>query len=116
LVLKMGCEAQVAERLSMLRDLSIFVDEIANLIPDKHRPYVGDSAFAHKGGIHVSAVRKNPATYEHISPSLVGNSQRVLVSDLSGESTILFKAREFGIDMEREKKAAREVLKRIKEL
>jgi len=100
----------------MLRDLSIFVDEVANLVPDKHRPYVGDSAFAHKGGTHVSAVRKNPVTYEHINPSLVGNSQRVLVSDLSGESTILFKAREFGIDMEREKKAAKEVLKKIKEL
>jgi 2-isopropylmalate synthase len=116
LVLKMGYEAEGAERLSMLRDLSIFVDEVANLVPDKHRPYVGDSAFAHKGGTHVSAVRKNPVTYEHINPSLVGNSQRVLVSDLSGESTILFKAREFGIDMEREKKAAKEVLKKIKEL
>jgi 2-isopropylmalate synthase len=116
LVVKMGYEAARAGRLSMLRDLSIFVDEIANLIPDKHRPYVGDSAFAHKGGIHVAAVRKNPVTYEHINPSLVGNSQRVLVSDLSGESTILFKAREFGIDMDREKKAAKEVLKKIKEL
>jgi 2-isopropylmalate synthase len=116
LILKMGCEAMPAERLSALRDLSLFVDEVANRIPDKHRPYVGEAAFAHKGGIHVSAVRKNPLTYEHINPALVGNSQRVLVSDLAGESTILHKAREFGIDMEKDRRAAKEVLKRIKEL
>jgi 2-isopropylmalate synthase len=116
LILKMGCEGAPRMRLSGLRELSVFVDEVANHIPDKHRPYVGDAAFAHKGGIHVSAVRKNPLTYEHIDPALVGNSQRVLVSDLSGESTILHKARQFGIDMEKDKKAAREVLKRIKEL
>ncbi len=116
LVLKMGCEGIDAGRLAALRDLSLFVDEVANLIPDKHRPYVGDSAFAHKGGIHVSAIRKNPATYEHIDPALVGNSQRVLVSDLSGEGSILAKAKEFGLDMEKDRKAAREVLKRVKEL
>ena len=69
LVLKMGCEGIDGGRLAALRDLSLFVDEVANLIPDKHRPYVGDSAFAHKGGIHVSAIRKNPATYEHIDPA-----------------------------------------------
>jgi 2-isopropylmalate synthase len=99
-----------------LRDLSIFVDEVANLIPNKNRPYVGSAAFAHKGGIHAAAVRKNPATYEHIDPPLVGNSQRFLVSDLSGESTILLKAGEFGINMENDKKAAREVLRRVKEM
>ena len=114
LVLKMGCEGIDAGRLAALRDLSLFVDEVANLIPDKHRPYVGDSAFAHKGGIHVSAIRKNPATYEHIDPALVGNSQRVLVSDLSGEGSILAKAKEFGLDMEKDRKAAREVLKRVR--
>ena len=81
--------ARTAEKLAALRDLSLFVDEVANLIPDKRRPYVGSAAFAHKGGIHVSAIRKNPVTYEHIDPALVGNSQRFLVSDLSGESTIL---------------------------
>ncbi len=116
LVLKMGCEGIDARKLAALRDLSIFVDEVANLIPDKHRPYVGDAAFAHKGGIHVSAIRKNPATYEHIDPALVGNSQRVLVSDLSGEGSILAKAGEFGLDMEKDRKAAREVLKRVKDL
>ncbi len=116
LILKMGCEGMDRTKLQALRGLSVFVDEVANLIPNKNRPYVGSAAFAHKGGIHASAVRKNPATYEHIDPPLVGNSQRFLVSDLSGESTILLKARQFGIDMENDKKAVREVLRRVKEM
>jgi 2-isopropylmalate synthase len=116
LVLKMGREGVSREKLAKLRELSIFVDEIANFIPDKHRPFVGDAAFAHKAGIHVSAIRRNPATYEHVDPSLIGNSQRVLVSDYSGQSSILHKAKEFGIDIEKDKKTAKEVLKRIKDL
>jgi len=116
LILKMGYTGIEKDRLSQLRELSLFVDEMANLIPDKHRPYVGESAFAHKGGIHVSAIRKNPETYEHVDPALVGNSQRVLVSDLSGESSILYKAKEFNIDIEKEKKAARDIIKKIKEM
>ena len=116
LILKMGVAALDPERLSRLRELSVFVDETANFIPDKHRPYVGDSAFAHKGGIHVSAVKRNPDTYEHVEPALVGNSQRILVSDQSGASTILSKAREYGIDMEKDKKAAKEILTKVKDL
>jgi 2-isopropylmalate synthase len=116
IILKMGYEGMDPEKVRKLRELSIFVDETANMIPDKHRPYVGDSAFAHKGGIHVSAIRKNPMTYEHIEPALVGNSQRILVSDLSGESTILSKARELGIDIEKDKKTAKEVLRKVKDL
>ncbi len=116
LILKMGCDSGARKKLSALRDLSLFVDEIANMLPNKMRPYVGGAAFAHKGGIHAAAVKKNPDTYEHIEPSLVGNSQRFLVSDLSGESTILLKAKEFGIDMENDKKAVREILRRIKEM
>jgi 2-isopropylmalate synthase len=116
LVLKMGCTGTSRKTLRKLRDLSLFVDETANFIPDKHRPYVGEAAFAHKGGIHVSAVRRNPATYEHIEPGLVGNLQRILVSDQSGASTILSKAREYGIDMEKDKKAATSVLKKVKDL
>ncbi|HOP84864.1 MAG TPA: citramalate synthase [Syntrophorhabdaceae bacterium] len=116
LILKMGYEGLSREKLVQLRELSLFVDEMANLIPDKHRPYVGDSAFAHKGGIHVSAIRRNPETYEHIEPHLVGNRQRVLISDLSGESSILYKAEEFNIDIEKDKKAAKEIVKKIKEL
>jgi 2-isopropylmalate synthase len=116
LVLKMGCDGISLEKLLKLRELSLFVDETANFIPDKHRPYVGDAAFAHKGGIHVSAVQRNPATYEHIEPGLVGNIQRILVSDQSGASTILSKAKEYGIDMEKDKKAAASVLKKVKDL
>jgi 2-isopropylmalate synthase len=115
-ILKMGREGIDRDRLGRLKEISLYVDEMANFIPDKHRPYVGDSAFAHKGGIHVSAIRKNPETYEHVDPKLVGNSQRVLVSDLSGESNIRQKAEEFGIDLDRDKKVAKEVLKRVKEL
>jgi 2-isopropylmalate synthase len=115
-VLKMGHEGIEAERLRKLRELSLFVDEMANFIPDKHRPFVGESAFAHKGGIHVSAVKKNPETYEHIRPELVGNRRRMLVSELSGTATILAKAKEYGIQMESKKGLARDVLKKIKEL
>jgi 2-isopropylmalate synthase len=116
LMVKMGCEGLREGDLSKLRELSLYIDEMANFIPDKHRPFVGDSAFAHKGGIHVSAVRKNSETYEHIAPHLVGNRQRVLVSDLSGESTLLHKAEEFGIEMERGRKVVKEVLKKVKAL
>ena len=115
-VLKMGCEGISEESIKRLRELSLFVDEMANFIPDKHRPYVGESAFAHKGGIHVSAVRRNPETYEHIKPSLVGNTQRVLISDLSGESSILYKAKEFNIDIEKDKKLVKDVVKKVKDL
>ncbi len=116
LILKMGHTGIRKERLTHLRDLSLFVDEMANLIPDKHRPYVGESSFAHKGGIHVSAIRKNPETYEHIRPELVGNTQRVLISDLSGEASILYKAKEYNIDVEKDRKLVRDVVRKIKEL
>ncbi|MCX8023127.1 MAG: citramalate synthase [Syntrophorhabdaceae bacterium] len=115
-ILKMGHTGIEKERLVHLRSLSLFVDEMANFIPDKHRPYVGESAFAHKGGIHVSAIRRNPETYEHIKPELIGNTQRVLISDLSGESSILYKAKEFNIDIEKDKKLVREVVRQVKDL
>ncbi len=116
ITVKMGFDGADRLHLEKLKELSLFIDEMANFVPDKHRAYVGDAAFAHKGGIHVSGVRKNPETYEHIEPHRVGNRQRVLVSDLSGESTILYKAKELGIDIEKDKKAVKEVLKRVKEL
>lgn len=116
IILKMGYTGIRPDRLAHLRKLALFVDEMANFLPDKHRPYVGDSAFAHKGGIHVSAIRRNPETYEHIRPERVGNTQRVLVSDLSGESSILYKAKEFNIDIEKDRKLAREVVKKVKDL
>jgi 2-isopropylmalate synthase len=98
--LKLDCRCVTDEQLKKLRDVSRFVNEIGNLRHFRQQPFVGDSAFAHKAGIHVSAVRRNPETYEHIKPELVGNSQRVLISDLAGKSNILRKAEEFNIRLD----------------
>ncbi|HEY8515758.1 MAG TPA: citramalate synthase [Candidatus Binatia bacterium] len=98
LQLKMGYQCVKPEKLRGLTELSHFVDELANREPFKQQPYVGQSAFAHKAGLHASAVRKHAATYEHIDPALVGNHQRVLVSDQAGRSNLLHKAKELGID------------------
>jgi 2-isopropylmalate synthase len=98
LQLKMGYSCVKPEKLRGITELSHFVDELANREPQKSQAYVGLSAFAHKAGLHASAVRKHAATYEHIDPSLVGNHQRVLVSDQAGRSNLLHKAKELGID------------------
>lgn len=100
LQLKLGYECVEPGQLHALTPLSHFVSELANLSHRKHLAFVGESAFAHKGGIHVSAVMKTPATYEHISPERVGNRRRVLISDLSGRSNVLYKARELGIALD----------------
>ena len=84
LKLKLGVDCVSDEDLRKLRDLSYFVSEVANMVPDDHRPFVGRSAFAHKGGVHVSAVLRHPRTYEHIEPERVGNERRFVVSELSG--------------------------------
>jgi len=115
LQLKMNHSCVPEDQLSQLRDLSHFVDEIANLDPVGRTGFVGRSAFAHKGGIHVSAVMKEPKAYEHIDPELVGNTRRVLVSDLSGQSNVRYKAEEMQIDLS-ENDAAKKAVKRIKEL
>jgi 2-isopropylmalate synthase len=116
LVLKMGRSCISADRLKRLRDVARFVNELANLHHDKHQPFVGDSAFAHKGGIHVSAVRRNPLTYEHIEPGLVGNAQRILISDLAGRSNVVSKALELGIALDGESDLASEVVEKVKRL
>ncbi|MBI5694230.1 MAG: citramalate synthase [Nitrospirae bacterium] len=116
LKLKMGMDSIPAENLKKLRDTSRFVTEIANLRHFKHQPYVGDSAFAHKGGIHVSAVMKASETYEHIKPELVGNFQRILVSDLSGRSNIIHKATEYGIDLTKDTPQVNHILRTLKEM
>jgi len=116
LQLKMRIPCITPGRLKKLRDISRFVYEMANLPHFKHQPYVGESAFAHKGGIHVSAVLRSPQTYEHIKPELVGNRQRVLVSDLSGRSNLIYKAAEYGVDIESRSEAVQEVLTRLKAL
>jgi 2-isopropylmalate synthase len=97
LQLKMGYECLSTEQLKHLTELSRFISDVANVPPLNQRPFVGKSAFAHKGGVHVSAVLKNTIAYEHIDPGEVGNRRRVLVSDLSGKSNIEFKTREMNI-------------------
>jgi 2-isopropylmalate synthase len=116
LMLKMGLPCIPAPNLRDLRDVSRFVSELANRKPWQAQPYVGDSAFAHKGGIHVSAVVKHPETYEHVDPELVGNHRRVLVSELSGVSNILWKAREYGIDLDKNTPETRRILETLKRL
>ena len=88
LFLKMGRTARCAANLADLRDLSLYFDELANLRPDTKAPYVGASAFAHKGGLHANAAQKVKSSYEHIDPALVGNHTRVLVSDMAGRSSV----------------------------
>ena len=116
LVLKLNLPCISRKQLSKLQDVSRFVYELANLQPLNHQPYVGRSAFAHKGGVHVSAICKKPQTYEHILPSLVGNVQRVLISDLSGKSSIMQKAREFKINISSRDPVVHEIVDRLKYL
>lgn len=100
LQLKMGRDCVPPEKLRDLTELSRYVAEVANLTHDSHYPFVGASAFAHKGGIHVAAMLKNPLSYQHIDPTLVGNQQRSVVSELSGRGNIVDKAVQFGLDTE----------------
>jgi 2-isopropylmalate synthase len=99
LQLKMGYSCVGEEKVQQLTELSRFVSEVANIPPSNSRPFVGKSAFTHKGGVHVSAIMKNPAAYEHMDPKDVGNRRRVLVSDLSGKSNIAYKTKELGIKL-----------------
>jgi len=113
LALKMNMECLPEGKLASLTDTAHYVAEMANLSPDGHLAYVGKSAFAHKGGIHVSAIRRNPDSYQHIDPARVGNTMRVVVSELSGRSNLLSKSEEFGLDAEHH---VGDVLDQIKEL
>ncbi len=116
LKLKMGIDCVSDASLARLRELSRYVDELANLPHRKRQPYVGDSAFAHKAGMHVDAIVKNPLTYEHIVPEKVGNRRRILVSDMAGRSSILQKAAELGISLTRDSPELAEILKKVKQL
>ena len=114
LSLKMGHDTVGSEKMQLLTELSRFVFETANLSPATHMPYVGESAFAHKAGLHIDAIRKNEKTYEHVDPTLVGNERRFLISELSGSSNVLdrFERRQMITD----KKLARKILQRVQEL
>ncbi|MDA3971598.1 MAG: citramalate synthase [Desulfobulbaceae bacterium] len=116
LALKMGCQFKVCENLTSLSETSRYINELANLAPNRYQPYVGASAFAHKGGIHVSAVQKNPLTYEHIEPEKVGNERRILISDQSGRSNVLHKAKQYGIDLKSKDPVVTTILKDLKSL
>jgi 2-isopropylmalate synthase len=116
LALKMGHRFKAAERLEQLSEVSRFVDELANLPHNKYLPYVGVAAFAHKGGIHVSAVERNPLTYEHIQPEKVGNIRRILISDQSGKSNVLYKARKIGIELDKSDPMLTTIVKELKQL
>ncbi len=114
LELKMGYECLPKGNIQHLYDLSHFVAEVANITPDEHLPFVGKSAFAHKGGVHVAAMRRSAQSYQHVEPELVGNKMRVVVSDLSGRGNLLSKAEEHGVEVEGEEVVG--VLNDIKEL
>lgn len=116
LQLKLGYDCLDPQQLQHLTPTSRLISEIANLAPNDHAAFVGLSAFAHKGGIHVSAVERNPLTYEHIQPEQVGNSRRIVVSDQAGLSNILAKARSWGIELDKQDPRCREILQRLKTL
>jgi 2-isopropylmalate synthase len=116
LELKLGHTTVGPERLASLTSVCRFIAELANLPLRNDQPFVGKSAFAHKGGVHVSAVLKDSATYEHVVPELVGNRQRVLVSDLSGRGNIMYKLKQHGLADRLDEDARRELLERIKQM
>jgi len=116
LALKLGYNLNCGPNLKKLRDVSLFVDDMGNLRPDIRAPFVGATSFAHKGGVHANAVEKVRHSYEHIDPKLVGNRTRVLVSDMSGRSSVMMKAREMGLDLDEKSSAMKSFLKELKQL
>lgn len=116
LQLKLGLRCLPEGKMPELRVCSRFVAELANQVPHRQQPFVGDSAFAHKGGVHVSAVLRNPATYEHVPPESVGNQRRILVSEVSGRATVEEKAREYRLDLKGKEGAVQKIVNTMKEM
>ncbi|MCD1259082.1 citramalate synthase [Paenibacillus athensensis] len=116
LQLKLKYDVISDEQLKTLAQVSRYVSEIANMHMPVNQPYVGNAAFAHKGGIHVSAILKDASTYEHIAPELVGNKQRVLVSELAGQSNVLVKAQELNLDINKDLHKTKQIIEKIKDL
>jgi 2-isopropylmalate synthase len=116
LCLKMDCWCVSEANLKKIKSISRFVSETANMTPLNSRPFVGKSAFAHKGGIHVSAIMKLHRAYEHIEPERVGNTRRVLMSDLSGKSNVEYKAKELGIEYQLSAAESKKIVSKIKNL
>lgn len=115
LQMKLNYSCVDESQLKNLITVSKYVHEIANQVPPNNQPFVGKSAFAHKGGMHVSAILKHPETYEHIPPESIGNKRRVLVSELSGQSNVLFKAKEWNVKLDKQNPQSRKILDKIKE-
>ncbi|WP_456387563.1 citramalate synthase [Desulfolithobacter sp.] len=116
IVFKMGLKCETANHIDKLYETSRLINELANLPHNRYQPYVGESAFAHKGGIHVSAVERNPLTYEHIEPEKVGNIRRILISDQAGRSNVLHKARKYGLKLEASDPVVAAIINELKEL
>lgn len=116
LQLKLHYPIVTKEQLAKLTDTARFVSEITNMPMPINQPYAGRAAFAHKGGIHVSAILRDASTYEHITPELVGNRQRVIVSELSGQSNLVFKAQELGLELQANNSNTKLLIERVKEL
>jgi 2-isopropylmalate synthase len=116
LQLKLGYDCLTDPNLTRLTQVSRYVSEVVNIAPNDYAAFVGKCAFSHKGGIHVSAVERNPRTYEHISPTQVGNSRRIAISEQSGLSNVLIKATEMGIALTKEDPRTRQILAKLKEL
>jgi 2-isopropylmalate synthase len=115
LMLKMGFETSVSEKnLAQLTHLSRFLDDRLNRTPNQHAPYVGSAAFAHKGGLHVSAMNKDSTSYEHIDPAIVGNHRTILVSDKAGKSNILDRLKQFGIKVKEGDERISELVSEVK--
>lgn len=113
LQLKLGLHCLPPQKMKELTDMARYVSEIGNMIQPRNQPYVGLSAFAHKGGVHINAVLKNPETYEHIDPELVGNRRRFLVSEVGGRTNILLKAKELDIELKKESPETRKILEKV---
>lgn len=116
LCVKMGYPCVSTENLKKLKKFSRYISETANLVPRNDRPFVGESAFAHKGGLHVSAIMKTPRAYEHMNPEFVGNNRRVLVSDLSGRRNVEYKAKELGVALGGNGYDSRKIVSEIKRM
>ncbi|MEX2044895.1 MAG: alpha-isopropylmalate synthase regulatory domain-containing protein, partial [Opitutus sp.] len=115
LILKMSCTAHCGPNLTKLRDLSLFIDELANMRPNAKAPFVGHSAFTHKGGLHANAANKVARSYEHIDPASVGNRTRVLVSDMAGRTSLSLKAKELGIELDEKRPEMKGLIEELKE-
>jgi 2-isopropylmalate synthase len=114
--LKLGYEMNCQDHMERLRDISMFIADLANLSHDNKAPFVGLSAFTHKGGAHADATKKVSYSYEHVDPTKVGNRQRVLVSDMAGRSSLLMKAQELGLNIDRNSPETKAIIEKLKEL